>query len=353
LQRARRWSTMGAVHVQTPELVELLRALIRNGCVSSGMPSTGEAGDVVFWAAPDEECGGRQGVVPVLERWPDLVRTDVALTEVGGAVIGSPEAPLVEAYTADKGTSGLLITVRGTQGHSSIPYGVRNPVVVAAEVVRRLDAWEPTVRISEPWRRYVLERHEPGPLRDALLDAATLDEALGALDPHEARHAHACTRCTVVPTIVSGGDKVNTIPASVSIAVNIRTTWDDDITTVVEELRALLADLVDPSDVRCPAAIAPTSSPVGTSLWSVLREVTSELLGGARLLPSVLPAQTDARWLRPVGTEVYGFGLLNPAISAEDYWARFHGVDERIDVTSLSLMLQGYDAVVRRFSVAG
>ena len=43
-------------------------------------------GDLVFWAVPDEECGGVQGAMTTLFNNPDLVRTDYALTEVGGTV---------------------------------------------------------------------------------------------------------------------------------------------------------------------------------------------------------------------------------------------------------------------------
>ncbi len=41
-------------------------------------------GDLVFWAVPDEECGGIQGAMTTITANHDLVRTDYALTEVGG-----------------------------------------------------------------------------------------------------------------------------------------------------------------------------------------------------------------------------------------------------------------------------
>jgi acetylornithine deacetylase/succinyl-diaminopimelate desuccinylase-like protein len=41
----------------------------------------------------------------------------------------------VEAYVADKGLMGVRLTVRGTSGHASIPYGVDNALVKAAFLV--------------------------------------------------------------------------------------------------------------------------------------------------------------------------------------------------------------------------
>lgn len=68
-----------------------------------------------------------------------------------------------------------------------------------------------------------------------------------------------------------------------------------------------------------------------------------------RLVPSVLPAQTDARWLRPAGTTTYGFGLLSDRLTPREYWSRFHGCNERIDIESLTLSLHGWYEVARRF----
>jgi acetylornithine deacetylase/succinyl-diaminopimelate desuccinylase-like protein len=306
-------------------------------------------GSVVYWAVPDEECGGHQGARLVLEGWPELVRSTATITEVGGARIDTPRGPIVEAYPAEKGSGGLAITVRGTSGHTSLPYQHRNAVVIAAEVIRRIDSWEPTVRVSAPWRSWVQSRYEPGVVRDALLDAAHIDETIAALPADEAAHAHACTRCTVSPTIIQGGDKINTFADTVRIGVNIRPIWGDHPDAIIDELRALLSDLVAPDDIAIPAMTVATRSPTDTDLWRVLEAVTLQLGHGARLVPSVLAAQTDARWLRPTGMATYGFGLLSPAVTRTEYWSRFHSVDERIDTDSLALSLSAYDAVVRRF----
>jgi len=65
------------------------------------------------------------------------------------------------------------------------------------------------------------------------------------------------------------------------------------------------------------------------------------------LAPALLPAQTDARYLRPGGTVTYGFALLSPSLTPDAYWSRFHGANERIDVGSLDLMTSGYQEICR------
>ena len=309
---------------------------------------TRPVGDVLFWAAPDEECGGHQGVRPILERWPHLVNVSAAVTEVGGCVLQAAQGPAREGYAAEKGAGALVITVRGDTGHSSLPFGRRNAIGVAAEVVLRLQAWNSTIRVSEPWRRWVEGRYD-GELRTALLDPQRVDEGLALLPADEAAHAHACTRCTLTPTMIQGGDKINSLPSTVRIGVNVRPTWGDDLDHVVAELRALLADLIAGEDVAVPALTSATTSSVAHPLWQVLREVTHRLADGAALLAAPLAAQTDARWLRPAGIPTFGFGLLSPRVDRTSYWSRFHGVDERIDTDSLELSVLAYEQVVRTY----
>jgi len=50
-------------------------------------------GTLVFAATPDEESGGLAGMKPLAEQHADLVRTDYAVTEVGGAVRGTDRGP--------------------------------------------------------------------------------------------------------------------------------------------------------------------------------------------------------------------------------------------------------------------
>ena len=117
---------------------------------------------------------------------------------------------------------------------------------------------------------------------------------------------------------------------------------------LARDLRSLIADLVDPDDIFAFGSSA-TESPIDTPLWDVLANVTASVHPGAELIPSMLAAQTDARHLRPAGTVTYGFGLLSQHVNPQNYWSRFHGVDERIELESLELAVMGWQAVVRQF----
>jgi acetylornithine deacetylase/succinyl-diaminopimelate desuccinylase-like protein len=305
-------------------------------------------GDLVFWAVPDEENGGYQGAKQVIESNHDLVRTDFALTEVGGAVRRTPNGLVVDASVSDKGMGGVHIAFKGRQSHASLPHGADNPLVKAAEAIRRIDAWRPEVRISDPWRRWVDAQSFDADLAACLIDPNRIDEVLHLLPAGMAAHAQACTRCTAVPTIIHGGEKINTIPQTVELAVNFRPALGDSADSMAQEFRDPLSDLADDDSIFAIHQDA-TASPIDTPLWDVLTSVTDRAHAGATLVPAMLAAWTDASWLRPAGTTTYGFGLLSERLPPNEYWARFHGVDERIDIESLDLSALGWYEVAKQF----
>ena len=65
------------------------------------------------------------------------------------------------------------------------------------------------------------------------------------------------------------------------------------------------------------------------------------------LVPFLTVGATDARFFRRAGSVAYGFGLFSPRLSFEDFAAMFHGNDERVDVDSLVLSTQLWDALAR------
>jgi acetylornithine deacetylase/succinyl-diaminopimelate desuccinylase-like protein len=68
----------------------------------------------------------------------------------------------------------------------------------------------------------------------------------------------------------------------------------------------------------------------------------------ARIVPSIVTGGTDARFFRKKGAVAYGAGLLSPQVDTQEFFRRFHGHDERIDVESLRLTVQLWLDVVDR-----
>ncbi len=163
-----------------------------------------------------------------------------------------------------------------------------------------------------------------------------------------ARQAHACTHTTFTPTMARGGVKHNVIPDRVTISVDIRTLpgqTHDEIMALLDD--AIGDDLRDDVEIDIEVEDLATQSPVETPLWDTLQRVTEAVTPGSVNVPFLTVGGTDARFFRRRGIPSYGFGLFSDRIGFDEFASMFHGDNERVDVESLRLTTEMWDAVVR------
>jgi acetylornithine deacetylase/succinyl-diaminopimelate desuccinylase-like protein len=180
-------------------------------------------GTLVYLAVADEEALGSYGAKYLTEHEYDAVRADYVITESGGIPIPSPAGTKLPVMVGEKGTYWCRLRVRGTPGHGSQPFRTDNALVKASEVVRRLQEHRPLAQIGEVWERFIRSMGYPAEITDPLLSSSTIDELLETLPLAMARQFHACTHTTFAPTIVEGGTKINVIPDTVELSVDVRT----------------------------------------------------------------------------------------------------------------------------------
>jgi acetylornithine deacetylase/succinyl-diaminopimelate desuccinylase-like protein len=183
-----------------------------------------------------------------------------------------------------------------------------------------------------------------------LLDPDRFVDALADLPLSMARQFHACTHTTFAPTVAHGGVKTNVIPDQVDLQVDIRTLPGQTLPDVQAMLReALGPDLADRVEMIESHDDPSTASPADTPLWDSLSRVTQAFYGGSHLVPMLSVGATDARFFRRLGTTAYGFGLFSQKLTFEDFGRMFHGDDERVDVDSLRLSTELWEALARDF----
>lgn len=303
-------------------------------------------GTLVYFAVADEEAGGTHGAEWVTEHQYDAVRSDYVLTESGGVNMPSAAGNNVTVTTGEKGIAWRRLRVMGTPGHGSTPFGTDNALVKAAEVVRRLVAFRPRAHVTDTWRAYVAALDLPREIADALVDPTRVWDTCASLDdPRLARLAHACTHMTFSPNVVHGGVKTNVIPDVVDIDVDIRTLPGETEADVEANLADALGELAGDVGVSVLQSAASTGSPLHTPLWDCLGRVVDKLSPGTGLVPRLTAGGTDARFFRQQGATAYGFGLFSPTMTFQDFVDRFHGHDERVDVESLRLTTEMWQAV--------
>jgi len=305
-------------------------------------------GTLIYLAVADEEALGTWGAEWLVARETDAVRADYVITESGGIPTPRPSGIKLPVVAAEKGSHWCTLRVAGTPGHASQPFRTDNALVTAARVVSALAEYRPQTQIHDTWREYVVGMGFGADREAMLLDADGLVDACETFPLGLARVAHACTHTTFAPTVMHGGTKTNVIPDRVDLQVDIRTLPGQS----EADIRGMLLDALGPELADRVTVVAAnhddsTASPTDTPLWSSMERVSQAFYPGSSLVPTMTVGATDARFFRRLGIPSYGFGLFSTNLRYEDYAVMFHGDDERVDVESLRLSTEMWEALAR------
>ncbi len=304
-------------------------------------------GTLVYLAVADEEAHGTYGAGDLVANHYDAVRADYVITESGGIPIPSPAGLKLPIIVGEKGLYWCRLRISGTPGHGSQPYRTDNALVKAAQVVQRLHEFRPETRIHDVWRRFIESMGYPDEITEPLLSSDGFESLMESLPVGMARQFHACTHLTIAPTVVQGGDKINTIPHTVELDVDVRTLPGQTIEEARAALVEALGELASSVELITLQAIESTSSQIDTPLWDSLSRVTQQWYPGSETVPYLTVGSTDAKYFRGKGVTSYGFGLFSRKMTFEDYGSMFHGDNERVDVESLSLSTALWTQVAR------
>ena len=310
-------------------------------------------GTLLYAAVADEEAGGRYGAEYLVREHPDAVRCDYLVTESGGFPLPSPSGIRLPYLADEKGPLWATMTVRGTAGHGSMPFRTDNALVKAAEVVRRLGEYRSRTRIDEAWRGFVEGLGIPAELAAPLLEEDGFAEAIEMLPLGVSKMAYSCTHTTITPTVLTTGHNTNVIPDEVTIKLDVRVLPGDGPDEVRAMIDDALGDLAAGDSIELsfphPEDVA-TTSPQSSPLVDSLQRTASAFYPGATLLPMRMVGTTDARhFRRRLGTAAYGFGLFSQELGLDDIATMAHGDNERVDVESLEMCTDFWEALARDF----
>ncbi|HEV8063625.1 MAG TPA: M20/M25/M40 family metallo-hydrolase, partial [Acidimicrobiales bacterium] len=307
-------------------------------------------GTLVYVAVADEEALGAHGAGWLAGHETDAVKCDYLITESGGIPLNGPGGKRLAVMAGEKGSCWCRLRVHGEAGHASQPLRTDNALVTAAAVVSRLAAFKPAADIHEAWRRFVLGLGWGAELESLLLDPAKIDDLVESLpDLGLARQAHACTHMTIAPTIIRGGTKINVIPDTVDLEIDIRTLPGQGEAEVMAILQEAVGDLWPKVEVLKMVDDPSTASPVDTPLWETMQKGAARFHPDAPLLPFFTVGATDARFFRRLGSICYGYGMFSERLSFEQFAVMFHGDDERVDVESLQMSTDMFEQLARDF----
>ncbi len=313
-------------------------------------------GDFKLLIVADEEASGTLGAGWMVENHPERVKVDYAITEQGGEPIDENR---VAYWYGEKGLNWTRVRFRGSESHGSAPYGSDNAAVKMAEGIVRISQHQPArdMSIIKP---LVEMLSMGGGTRRMVTSEKLLSSVLKQVrksNPGMAAYLHAISQTTFSPNVCSSGTKINVVPGSAILDIDIRTLPGHNEDYVREEILKALGDLAEDVELeKIPIEEGGDYWPGTTSMIdSPLVEVMSKTVKNLRgqdyeLVPMFSPGATDCRWFRNAfGTHAYGFALHDDLLDMSTLLKLFHGDDERVSLGTIDLTSKAYLQIVQDF----
>ena len=280
---------------------------------------------LVFFA--DEEAGSNYGSRWLVKHRPEIFDGySEAVSEVGGfsvTITGEHRLYLIEA--AQKGIQWMKLTAKGTAGHGSF-INQNNAVTKVADAVARIGKYEwPQLetKTSSFFFRKIAEltgdKYDPKNVKPLLHHLGDAVKMLGATISNTAN-----------PTMLEAGYKVNVIPQSASAMVDGRFLPGHE-NQLQETVKKLAGDEIEIEILTRDIALEVEFA--GPLVKAMCDAISGEDSAGIPV-PYLMSGGTDNKALHDLGIVGYGFSPLKLPKDL-DFFALFHGVDERVPIEGL------------------
>jgi acetylornithine deacetylase/succinyl-diaminopimelate desuccinylase-like protein len=141
---------------------------------------------------------------------------------------------------------------------------------------------------------------------------------------------NALVRNTVTPTVLQGSPKTNVIPAEAMAQLDCRLLPGEKPGEFLASLGEVIGD--ESIEIETLLSFPASSSDPESGLVAAVRQLAARDLGGAPVVPSVIPGFTDSHYFRELGVASYGF---IPFALSEDDEKGVHGNNERVSLENL------------------
>ena len=309
----------GAVDMKNIDAMIL--AIVRNWARNGIKPPRNIT--LAFFA--DEEAGGTYGSRYLVAKHPEIFADCTeAVSEVGGFSVtlrNGKRLYLIEG--AQKGIHWIRITAKGTAGHGSF-VNKDNAVTKISSAVEKIGNYEWPQRYTRTVRELFTAIAEATgqqlgeDFRPLLIEIGSAARMIGAT-----------LQNTSNPTQLNAGYKANVIPGSASAVIDGRF-----LPGFEHELNETIREIIGPdfeieTITRDIALEVPFEGRLVEAMCAAIKKLDPEGIP----VPYLMSGGTDNKALSDLGITGYGFSPMRLPADL-DFMALFHGVDERIPLTS-------------------
>jgi acetylornithine deacetylase/succinyl-diaminopimelate desuccinylase-like protein len=275
----------------------------------------------------DEEASGTYGSRWLVKNRPELFKGySEAVSEVGGfsvTITGGHRLYLVEA--AQKGIAWIKLSAKGTAGHGSF-INPDNAVTKVSDAVSRIGNYQWPQVLTKTTGLFFKkiadltgDKFDPKNVQPLLHHLGNAVKMLGATISNTAN-----------PTMLEAGYKANVIPQNASAVIDGRFLpgYENDLHETIQKLAG------DEIQVEILTRdIALESEFAGSLVEAMCKAINVEDSAGIPV-PYLMSGGTDNKALSDLGIVGYGFSPLRLPDDL-DFFALFHGVDERVPIDGL------------------
>ncbi|GGT92463.1 M20/M25/M40 family metallo-hydrolase [Streptomyces coeruleorubidus] len=295
--------------------------------------------DIVIAFTADEEASAEDGSGFLADRHAALFEgCTEGVSEAGAFTFHDGAGRQIYPLSAgERGTAWLKLTARGRAGHGS-KVNKANAVTRLAAAITRIGEHEWPLRLTPTVRAALTELAALYGIEPDLTD---VDRLLDKLGPAAAL-VESTLRNSANPTMLDAGYKINVIPGEAVAHVDGRYLPGGE-----DEFRDTLDRLTGPDvEWEFHHHEVALQAPVDSATFARMRAAVEEFAPEGHVVPFCMPGGTDAKQFSRLGITGYGFTPLKLP-EGFDYWAMFHGVDERVPVEALHFGVRVLDRFLR------
>ncbi len=297
--------------------------------------------DIILAMTADEETGDNQGIGPLSEQHPELIRAEYALSEFGGFSMYIGNKCFYPVQTAEKGTAWMRMIAKGRPGHASVPHD-DNAVVHLARAVDKLGRAKLPMHMTATAQQFIFGIADgiggaTGAAMRTLASSSRTEFVLDAVvrDPGLAAELKAITHNTCSPTGLQAGMKTNVIPSDATAILDCRTVPGCSTQDLIAELTMALGDDARHVEFIVDSDSFPCEFDFATPLFDLIKAKLKQHDPTGIPVPTMMTGATDAKHLMKLGTKCYGFSPMK-FMPGEKAIEMVHGHDERVGIASLA-----------------
>jgi acetylornithine deacetylase/succinyl-diaminopimelate desuccinylase-like protein len=290
--------------------------------------------DLIFSGVADEEDGCKYGAIFLVNEYPDLIKAEYGLGEIGGFSMEMNGKRFYPVEIAEKGVCWFRIRAKGASGHGSIP-NPESAAIKLAQAITLLGRRKLPYHLTPPAEEFIkaLSRNMggvKGAILKLLLNPLLADFIIDRIMPDKklARTFWALTHNTANPTILRAGEKTNVVPSEASCEVDGRLLPGQTPENLMAEVRSVIGkDIVMEPIKTMQAAVQDVNDPVLGIFEKHIKEHDPEAI----VMPYMIPGFTNGSQYARLGIKYFGFTPLRLQ-PGENFQELFHSANERVSI---------------------